>query len=417
MENVLDELEWRGLVAETTDREKLREALNEPVTVYCGFDPTAASLHVGHLLQLIILRKLQRAGHHVLCLVGGATGLIGDPRPTAERVLKTKELTASYVESIQNQIAPFLDFAGDNPARMVNNLDWTAELTAIDFLRDLGKHFRVNQMLKKDSVAARMESQEGISFTEFSYQILQSNDYLHLFRNENCTLQTGAVDQWGNISAGVDLIRRVAGGSAHGLTSPLITTADGQKFGKSEGNAIWLDPELCSPYRFYQFWLNVEDAVVGHYLRVFTELSAEEIAELEQATQERPQDRAGQRRLADEITTFVHGQANCERVREASEAVFGNGDLRHLSEQTLRELSLDLPSVQVSADDPLVDVLVAAELAKSKNEARRFIKEGAISVNGAKVTDVEATLSGDDALAGMAWLIKRGKKNMALATR
>ena len=297
--SVLDELRWRGLVALTTDEVALARALADgPITAYCGFDPTAPSLHFGNLVQLIVLRHLQRAGHRVICLVGGSTGLIGDPRPTAERVLKTKEQTAAWVARIQAQVRPFLSFDGDNPAIMVNNLDWTAPMSALDFLRDIGKHFRVNTMLRKDAVAARLASDEGISYTEFSYQLLQGMDYLHLFREFGCTLQTGGQDQWGNLTAGTDLIRRATGESVHLLATPLITDSNGNKFGKSEGNAVWLSAEMTSPYAFYQYWLGVEDASVGHLLRVFTDRSATQIAELEREQAQRPQARPAQRALA-----------------------------------------------------------------------------------------------------------------------
>lgn len=411
---IFDELQWRGLVAQTTDEAALRQALEDgPVTVYCGFDPTAASLHVGHLLQLIILRKLQLDGHRVLCLVGGSTGLIGDPRPTAERVLKTKDQTAEFVTSIQRQVQPFLDFGGDNPARLVNNLDWTAPISAIDFLRDLGKHFRVNQMLKKDSVSARLNSDQGISYTEFSYQILQAYDFLHLYRELGCTLQTGAVDQWGNITAGVDLIHRVERGTAHALTSPLITTADGKKFGKSEGNAVWLDPALTSPYAFYQFWLNVEDASVVHYLKVFTDRGQDEIAELERQVADEPFRRTAQKTLAADVTTLVHGADATAAVQAASEALFGKGDIRSLDPQTLVDATAELPGGQVAVGDSVVDALVAVGLVASRNEARRAIKDGGASVNNVKVTSDEQTITADDVIGGSVVLLKRGRKSMA----
>src|SRR6478672_4693350 len=319
--SVLDELSWRGLVALTTDEAALAQALAAgPITAYCGFDPTAASLHFGNLVQLIVLRKLQRAGHRIICLVGGSTGLIGDPRPSAERVLKTKEQTAEWVGRIQQQVLPFLEFDGDNPALLVNNLDWTAPMSALDFLRDIGKHFRVNTMIRKDAVAARLNSDEGISYTEFSYQLLQGLDYLHLFREYGCTLQTGGQDQWGNLTAGTDLIRRVTGESVHLLATPLITDSHGQKFGKSEGNAIWLSAEMTSPYAFYQYWFNVEDASVGQLLRVFTDRSPDEIAALEEATAQRPQAREAQRALAADVTTLVHGADATRAAIEASAA-------------------------------------------------------------------------------------------------
>ncbi len=416
MSEILDELQWRGLVAQTTDESALRQALADgPITVYCGFDPTAASLHVGHLLQLIILRKLQLGGHQVLCLVGGATGLIGDPRPSAERVLKTKGQTAEFVARIQHQVQPFLDFDGDNAAILVNNLDWTAPLSAIDFLRDLGKHFRVNQMLRKESVAARLNSDHGISYTEFSYQILQALDYLHLYREFGCTLQTGAVDQWGNITAGTDLIHRVEGTSVHALTSPLITDAAGQKFGKSEGNALWLDPELTSPYVFFQFWVNVEDALVSDHLRVFTERTPDEIAELVRSLAEKPSLREAQRTLAADVTTLVHGAAVTSAVQAASEALFGKGDLTALDARTLDDATGELSGAAVAVGTSIVDALVAVGLVDSRNAARRAISDGGASVNNVRVTDPEQALAPGDFLHGRVALLRRGRKNLAAA--
>jgi tyrosyl-tRNA synthetase len=413
---ILDELRWRGLVAQTTDESALRQALADgPITVYCGFDPTAASLHVGHLLQLIILRKLQLGGHQVLCLVGGATGLIGDPRPSAERVLKTKGETAEFVARIQHQVQPFLDFDGDNAAILVNNLDWTAPLSAIDFLRDLGKHFRVNQMLRKESVAARLSSDHGISYTEFSYQILQALDYLHLYREFGCTLQTGAVDQWGNIIAGTDLIHRVEGTSVHALTSPLITDAAGQKFGKSEGNALWLDPVLTSPYVFFQFWLNVEDASVVDYLRVFTERTPDEIAVLARSLAEKPHLREAQRVLAADVTTLVHGAAVTSAVQAASEALFGKGDLTALDARTLDDATGELSGAAVAVGTSIVDALVAVGLVDSRNAARRAISDGGASVNNVRVTDPEQALAPGDFLHGRVALLRRGRKSLAAA--
>ncbi|BDZ58337.1 tyrosine--tRNA ligase [Barrientosiimonas endolithica] len=344
MSDIFDELQWRGLVAQTTDEAALRRALADgPVTVYCGFDPTAASLHIGHLVQLIILRHLQRSGHHVICLVGGSTGQIGDPRPTSERVLHTKEQTAEWVSSIQEQVRPFLRFDGDNPARMVNNLDWTQGISALDFLRDIGKHFRVNSMIKRDIVARRLESEQGISYTEFSYQLLQALDFLHLFREYDCTLQVGGNDQWGNLLSGVDLVHAAEGARVHAQTAPLITDAEGKKLGKSEGNALWLNPQLMSPYAFYQYWLNTEDAVVIDRLKVFTEITPEELPEVERQVAEEPFRRAAQRRLAHEVTTLVHGPDATASVEAASAALFGKGDVSALDAQTLRDALAELP--------------------------------------------------------------------------
>ncbi len=414
MTDILDELQWRGLVAQTTDESALRTALaGGPITAYCGFDPTAPSLHFGNLVQLVLLRHLQRAGHRVICLVGGSTGLIGDPRPSAERVLKTKEQTAEWVARIRAQVEPFLASSGENPAVFVNNLDWTEGLSALDFLRDVGKHFRVNQMVKKEAIAARLNSDEGISYTEFSYQLLQGLDYLQLYRDFGCTLQTGGNDQWGNLTAGSDLIHRVEGASVHLLTTPLLTDSSGEKFGKSAGNAIWLSAEMTSPYAFFQYWLNVEDASVLTLLKVFTDRTAEEVAELERQLADEPWRRAAQRTLAADVTTLVHGAAATEAVQAASEALFGRGDVRSLDGPTLRDAAAELPGGAVHVGMAVVDALVAVGLAGSRNAARRTIGEGGASVNGTKVADDEAVLGADDVLAGGVVLLRRGRKNLA----
>ncbi|WKV15587.1 tyrosine--tRNA ligase [Janibacter limosus] len=416
MTDILDELQWRGLVAQTTDETALRRALADgPVTLYCGFDPTAPSLHFGNLVQLIVLRHLQRAGHRVICPVGGSTGLIGDPRPSAERVLKTKEQTAEWVGRIQEQVRPFLDFEGDNPAIAVNNSDWTAPMSALDFLRDIGKHFRVNQMVRKDAVAARLKSDEGISYTEFSYQILQGPDFLQLFREHGCTLQTGGRDQWGNLTAGSDLIHRAEGESVHLLTTPLITDAHGNKFGKSEGNAVWLDREMTSPYAFYQYWLNVEDASVIKLLKVFTDRSRPEIDELERLVADEPFRRAAQKALAADMTTLVHGEGATASVQAASEALFGKGDLGALDPATPVDATAELPGADVPAGTGVLDALVATGLVDSKNAARRAIGDGAVSINGDKVTDEAHVLSPGEYLHGRVAVLRRGRKNMAAA--
>jgi tyrosyl-tRNA synthetase len=416
--DIFDELQWRGLVAQSTDEAALREALAEgPLTLYCGFDPTAPSLHFGNLVQLVVLRHFQRAGHRVICLVGGSTGLIGDPKPTSERVLKTKEQTAANVARIEALVQPFLDFDGDNPAILVDNLDWTASLTALDFLREVGKHFRVNQMIKKDAIATRLESNEGISYTEFSYQLLQGFDYLHLFREFGCTLQTGGSDQWGNLTAGVDLIHRAEGKAVHLLTTPLLTDAAGNKFGKSEGNAVWLSADMTSPYAFYQYFLNIEDASVVSLLKVFTDRSPEEVAELERQVSEEPFRRAAQKTLAADITTLVHGAAATAAVQAASEALFGKGDLGGLDAQTLGDATSELPGAQVSVGTSVVDALVAVGLVDSRNSARRAIGEGGASLNNVKLTDPERVLGEDDFLHGEVAVIKRGRRNLAAARR
>lgn len=417
MSDILDELRWRGLVAQTTDEPALRKALADgPVTVYCGFDPTAPSLHMGNLVQLIVLRHLQRAGHRVICLVGGSTGLIGDPRPTAERVLKTKEQTADWVERIRHQVQPFLAFDGANAAVLVNNLDWTAPLSALDFLRDIGKYFRVNQMIRKEAVAARLESSDGISYTEFSYQLLQSLDYLHLYREHGCTLQTGGNDQWGNLTAGTDLIQKVEGASVHLLTTPVVTDAAGRKFGKSEGNALWLSPEMMSPYAFYQWWVNVDDASVVTMLKIFTDRDAD-VARLAQSLAEKPFLREAQRALAADVTTLVHGPEVTVAVQAASEALFGKGDVTALDARTLEDATRELPGATVRVGTSVVDALVAVGLVDSRNAGRRAIGDGGASVNNVKVSDPERALDEHDFLHGRVALLRRGRKSLAAARR
>ncbi len=418
MTHILDELQWRGLVAQTTDEAALRRALGDgPVTVYCGFDPSAPSLHMGNLVQLIVLRHLQRAGHRVLCLVGGSTGLIGDPRPTAERVLKSKEQTAQWVARIEEQVRPFLDFDGANAATMVNNLDWTAPMSALDFLRDVGKHFRVNQMVRKEAVAARLNSEEGISYTEFSYQLLQGLDYLELYRAYGCTLQTGGQDQWGNLTAGADLIHKVEGASVHLLTTPIVTDSAGQKFGKSEGNALWLSADMMSPYAFYQWWVNVEDASVVALLRVFTDRSQDEIVELERQVAEEPFRRAAQKALAADVTTLVHGAEATKAVQAASKALFGRGDLHALDPGTLRDATAELPGGAVTPGMSVTDALVAVGLVDSRNAARRAIADGGASVNGVKVSDAERPIAEGDFLHGAVVVLRRGRKALAAGRR
>jgi tyrosyl-tRNA synthetase len=415
--NILDELQWRGLVAQTTDESALRKALDDGLTAYCGFDPTAPSLHFGNLVQLVVLRHLQRAGHRVICLVGGSTGLIGDPRPSAERVLKTKEQTAEWVANIQRQVRPFLTTEGPNPAVFVDNLDWTRDLSALDFLRDVGKHFRVNQMVKKEAIAARLNSDEGISYTEFSYQLLQGLDYLQLFRQYDCTLQTGGNDQWGNLTAGSDLIHRVEGASVHLLTTPLLTDASGEKFGKSAGNAIWLDPDLTSPYAFYQYWINVEDASVVKLLKVFTDRTPEQVAALEQSLTEKPFLREAQKALAADVTTLVHGAGATAAVRAASEALFGKGDVHALDAATLGDATAELPGGEVSVGTSVTDALVAVGLVESRNAARRAIGEGGASLNNVRLSDAEQLLGEEDFLHGRVALLRRGRKSLAAGRR
>jgi tyrosyl-tRNA synthetase len=416
--NILDELKWRGLVAQTTDESALRQALADgPITAYCGFDPTAPSLHFGNLVQLVVMRHLQRAGHRIICLVGGSTGLIGDPRPSAERVLKSKEQTADWVARIQEQVRPFLDFEGDNAAVMVNNLDWTAPLSALDFLRDIGKHFRVNQMIRKDAVAARLSSEEGISYTEFSYQILQGLDYLQLYRDYGCTLQTGGQDQWGNLTAGSDLIHRVEGASVHLLTTPLITDSSGVKFGKSEGNAVWLSADMTSPYAFYQYWINVEDASVVMLLKVFTDRTPEQIADLEMSLKEKPFLREAQKALAADVTTLVHGAEATDAVQAASEALFGRGDVTQLDARTLADATAELPGGPVTEGMSVTDALVAVGLVESRNAARRVIGDGGASLNNVRLTEPEQQLVESDFLHGDVALFRRGRRSLAAGRR
>jgi tyrosyl-tRNA synthetase len=410
--DILEELKWRGLVSISTDEAELQSALkNAPLTFYCGFDPTAASLHLGNLVQLLVMRRLQLAGHHPLVLIGGATGLIGDPKPTAERVLNTKETVADWVQRLGSQAQRFLSFEGSNQAKLVNNLDWTAPLSSIDFLRDIGKHFRVGKMLSKDAVSARLNSDAGISFTEFSYQILQGMDFLELYRRNNCVLQIGGSDQWGNLTSGTDLIHKVEGKSAHILATPLITDSEGKKFGKSEGNAIWLDTELTSPYAFYQFWLNVEDSNTVNLLKVFTFLSKDEIDELAQQVASEPHLRAAQKRLAYEVTSLVHSAEATDAVIAASQALFGQGELDQLDRQTLKAALEALPNASASLGSGIAELLVETGLVASLSAGRRAIAEGGVYLNNSRVDDEKAVL--DQAIMGDFAVLRRGKKTLA----
>lgn len=415
-ENIWQELQWRGLVHVSTDEDKLEEALaGEPINYYCGFDPTAASLHLGHLVQLLVLRRLQLAGHRPVALVGGATGLIGDPRQTSERNLNTRETVEGWVETLRHQIEHYLSFEGDNGAIMVNNLDWTGGLSALDFLRDVGKHFRVGTMIRKEIVASRLESDEGISYTEFSYQVLQGMDFLELYRRHNVTLQTGGSDQWGNLTSGTELVRKVEGEHVHALGTPLITNSDGTKFGKSEGNAIWLNPEMCSPYTFYQFWVNTADADVIDRLKVFTFLTREEIAEYEQKVANEPFRREAQRKLAWEVTSLVHGEEQTQRVIDASAALFGRGELNEIDEPTLEAAGSELPmatSAELGSKMTIVDLLVATKLENSKSSARRTVKDGGAYLNNVKIEDPEEQFNASDALHGKYFVVRRGRRNL-----
>jgi tyrosyl-tRNA synthetase len=413
--HVLDDLEWRGLIAHSTDLGALREAMDAgPVRFYVGFDPTAPSLHLGNLVQLVTARRLQLAGHVPFALVGGATGLIGDPRDSGERTLNPLDLVEEWVVRIRGQIEPFLSFEGENAATMVNNYDWTSKLSTIDFLRDVGKHFPVNRMLAREVVRTRLES--GISYTEFSYVLLQSMDFLELFKTYGVALQFGGSDQFGNLTSGVELIRRAVGGKAHAFATPLVTRADGTKYGKTEGGALWLDPEMMSPYAFYQFWLNVEDAKVGELLRIFTFLAREEIEDLEAQTTEKPFLRAGQKALAHEVTGLVHGAEETERIKAASVALFGGGDLRELHPATLGAALRETGGAVLSAADGLpsiVDLLVLSGLSDSRGAARRTVSEGGAYLNNARVDDPDFVPGAGDLVAGGWLVLRRGKKTFA----
>ncbi|MCI1832204.1 MAG: tyrosine--tRNA ligase [Bifidobacterium sp.] len=429
-----EELEWRGLISQSTDRKQLSDALDgEPITYYCGFDPTAASLHVGNLVQLINMRHLQMAGHHPIALVGGATGLIGDPRQSGERTLNPKETVAAWARRLKEQIGDILDVEGGNAVRFVSNYEWTADMSVIDFLRDVGKNFRLGTMLSKDTVARRLNSQDGISFTEFSYQVLQGNDFLHLFDAYHCVLQLGGNDQWGNLTSGLDLIRKVRSATVNVFTSPLITDSQGKKFGKSEGNAVWLDPTMLSPYRFYQFWINQPDGEMDKLLRAFTFLPKEEIERLAQASRTNPGAREAQRALAWEVTSLVHGEEETTQAIDASKALFGQGDINAVSprvlESALEGLRTAAAGAGASAGSPLDDFIgvhagervaqaaVGAGLFPSVSQARKTIASGGVYVNNRRVEDQDQTLADADFLDGRFVLIRRGKKALGVAKK
>lgn len=412
--SIHDELVWRGLIHVSTDEQKLKETLDAgSITFYCGFDPTAPSLHLGNLVQLLVMRRLQLAGHKPLALVGGSTGLIGDPKPTAERVLNEPAVVAEWVGKLGEQVARFLSFDGKSSATLVNNLDWTKDLSAIDFLRDIGKYYRVGTMLKKDAVAARLNSDAGISYTEFSYQILQGMDFLRLYEKYGCVLQTGGSDQWGNLTSGTDLVHKALGVSVHALGTPLITNSDGTKFGKSEGNAIWLDADLTSPYALYQFWLNTDDRDVIDRLKVFTFLSRAEIEELERAVQDTPHLRAAQKRLAEDVTTLVHGPDQAAAVQAASEALFGKGELDGLDPATLESALRELPHATITPGTSVAEALVATGLSQSLSDARRAIGQGGVSINNQGIDDETALVGNPRAPLSSGLLLKRGKKTLA----
>ena len=415
--HLLDDLKWRGLFSQSTDEEALREAMKKPLTLYIGFDPTAPSLHVGNLVVLLALRRFQLAGHNPIALVGGATGLIGDPSgKSEERTLNTSDVVEQWVGRIKDQVSKFLDFkASPNPAIVVNNLDWTSPLSAIEFMRDIGKHFSVNQMLSKDSVSSRLES-GGISYTEFSYQVLQSFDFLELYRRNKCTLQLGGSDQWGNIVGGLDLIRRVEGGSGHALTIPLLAKADGTKFGKTAGGSIWLDPSMTSPYAFFQYWLNTDDKDVINFLKVFSFKSREEIEALEKTHLENPGAREAHRALARELTSLVHSQDICDRVEAAARALFGQGELSELDEATLSSALAELPRTTVKSGEAVptwVDLLAATGVVDSKSAARRIVKEGGAYLNNIKILAEDFAPSKTDFLCGKYAVLRKGKRDLA----
>ena len=413
--NIIDELTWRDLINQSTDLDSLREATANPITLYCGFDPTGPSLHAGHLVPLLMLRRFQQAGHRPIVLAGGATGMIGDPRDVGERSMNSADIVADWSERISGQLSRFVSFEGDNAALLVNNNDWTKDLTAISFLRDIGKHFPLNTMLSRDTVKRRLET-DGISYTEFSYVLLQANDFVQLRRNYDCILQVGGGDQWGNLVAGVDLNRRVDGAAVHALTVPLVTDSEGKKFGKSTGGgSLWLDPEMTSPYTWYQYFINASDADVIRYLRWFTFLSAEELAELETEVAERPFKREAQRRLAREMTNLVHGEDATAAVELASQALFGRAELTDLDEKTLASAVSETEVFQVNGGDSrtIVDLLVGTGLVDSRGAARRAIKEGGAYVNNERIESEEWEPQAGDLLHGSWLVLRRGKKNFA----
>ncbi|MFE0594116.1 tyrosine--tRNA ligase [Micromonospora echinospora] len=411
-ESLTDDLRWRGIIQDSTDPDELRALLDGgAATYYVGFDPTAPSLHVGHLMQVVTARRLQLAGHRPLLLVGGATGQIGDPKESAERTLNPPEVVSGWVRRIHDQLAPFVSYTGANAARLVNNLDWTGEMSVVEFLRDVGKHFPVNRMLAREVVKARLET--GISFTEFSYQLLQANDFYELHRRHGCQLQFGGSDQWGNIAAGVDYVRRRGAGPVQAFTTPLVTRSDGTKFGKTEGGAVWLDPAMTSPYAFYQFWVNVDDKDVDRYLRYFSFRSRAEIEALERATAERPAAREAQRALAEELTTLVHGENETVQAVAASQALFGRGSLGELAEGTLRAALAEAGLVQLTELPDVAGLLRESGLVTSMKEARRVIAEGGAYVNNERVTETDAVVGPEALLHGRFLVLRRGKRSFA----
>ncbi|WP_257183367.1 tyrosine--tRNA ligase [Corynebacterium cystitidis] len=413
--NIIDELSWRGLINQSTDLDDLREATKRPITLYCGFDPTGPSLHAGHLVPLLMLRRFQEAGHRPLVLAGGATGMIGDPRDVGERTMNSKDAVDQWAERISGQLSRFVSFEGGNAAQLVNNNEWTKDLTVISFLRDIGKHFPLSTMLSRDTVKRRLEN-DGISYTEFSYMLLQANDFVQLRRNYGCVLQVGGGDQWGNLVAGVDLNRRMDQEQVHALTVPLVTDSDGKKFGKSTGGgSLWLDPEMTSPYTWYQYFINVSDADVSRYLRWFTFLTREELDELEVEVAERPFKREAQRRLAREMTDLVHGPDATKAVELASQALFGRAELTELDESTLASAVSETEVFEVNAGDDrtIIDLLVGSGLVDSRGNARRAVKEGGAYVNNQRIESDDWTPATTDLLHGHWLVLRRGKKKFA----
>ncbi len=410
MMNFIEELQWRGLVKDVTDIEGLKERLEKPATVYCGFDPTADSLHVGHMQQIMLLRRYQEQGHRVIALCGGATGMIGDPRPSTEREMQSLDVIRENVKSIEKQLSRFIDISDESRGVILNNYDWLGSISVLEFLRDYGKHFNVNYMLAKDTIASRLST--GISFTEFSYTILQSMDWLHLYQNENCEIQIGGSDQWGNLTSGTELIRKVLGDKhkVYGITSPLINKSDGSKFGKSEGGSVWINPKLTNAYDFYQFWFNTPDSDIVDFLKRLSMKSVDEILELEKLVESEPHKRAAQKALAEEVTTLVHGEEGLAQALNITEVLFG-GDIKTLAVEDIKIGLKDAPKYVLEEEMNLTDLLVNAKVASSKREAREFIKNNAIAINGDKVVDTELIISKDLALGNELIVIKRGRKN------
>lgn len=408
-----DELKWRGLIKDVTDEESLRERLKSPITCYCGFDPTADSCHIGHLQQVILLRRYQKAGHRPIVLVGGATGMIGDPRMTSERKLLSLEDVKHNAECLKQQLSHFVDFEGDNKAILANNYDWISQLSVIDFLRDYGKCFNVSYMIAKDTVASRLE--RGISYTEFSYMILQAMDFLHLYRTYNCQLQIGGSDQWGNLTCGVELVRKLEGENAkvYGVTSPLITKSDGTKFGKSEGKNVWLDPKKSSPYEFYQFFVNVADSDIANMLKRLSMKSVEEIQQLIYQSETQPHLREAQKALAMELTEIVHGKEGLQSALRITDALF-KGNIADLTADEISQAFKDAEKTTVSENTSLIDALLQGKVCSSKREAREFITSGSISINGNKCQQIDKVLTLQDTLDGKTIVIRKGKKNYSI---